>query len=95
MTGARRGRVRRCESGLRRGTGAGDVDGRADRSAGRAGRGGAAPSTSGILLREGTHGHTRQLSTVDRARWLAIVPPTSASGTPTLRQSAGIAVRLM
>ena len=57
--------------------------------------GGGAPSTSGILLREGAHGHTRQLSTVDRARWLAIVPPTSASGTPTLLQSAGMTVRLM
>ena len=49
----------------------------------------------GILLRECTHGRTRQLSTVDRARWLAIVPPTSASGTPTLRQSAGMTVRSM
>lgn len=54
-----------------------------------------APATLGILLREFTHGRTRQLSTVDRARWLAIVPPTSASGTPTLRQSAGMKVRSM
>jgi hypothetical protein len=39
--------------------------------------------------REFTHDRTRQLSTVDRARWLAIVPPTSASGDADLAAERG------
>ena len=40
---------------------------------------------------EGIH----ERAIVDRARWLVMLPRTSAAGTPALRQSAGMMVRLM
>ncbi len=35
------------------------------------------------------------LAMVERARWLVMLPRTSAVGTPALAQSAGMIVRLM
>jgi hypothetical protein len=32
---------------------------------------------------------------VERARWLVMLPRTSATGTPALRQSTGMTVLLM